>query len=53
MSLTKILWWYLGNIWEYLLQMLPCMGTALVLFLLLRPRRPRLQNRQRPPLAGY
>ena len=21
MSLTKILWWYLGNIWEYLLQM--------------------------------
>ncbi|MEY8231644.1 VanZ family protein [Oscillospiraceae bacterium 50-16] len=41
MSLTKILWWYLGNIWEYLLQMLPCMGTALVLFLLLRPRRHR------------
>ena len=41
MSLTKILWWYLANISAYLLQMLPCMGTSLVLFLLLRLRRLR------------
>ncbi|NBI65258.1 VanZ family protein [Pseudoflavonifractor sp. 60] len=39
MSLTKTLWWYLENIWDYLLQMLPCMCIALVVFLLLRPRR--------------
>lgn len=41
MSLTKTLWWYLGNIWDYTLQMLPCMGAALVIFLLLRPWRLR------------
>ena len=41
MSLTETLWWYLGNIWEYFFQMLPCMGIALLLFLLLRPWRRR------------
>ena len=41
MSLTETLWWYLGNIWEYALQMLPCMCAALVLFFLLRPWRCR------------
>lgn len=39
MSLTKTLWWYLGNIGDYTLQMLPCMGAALILFILLRPWR--------------
>lgn len=43
MSLMETLWWYFGNIWDYLLQMLPCMCAALILFLLLRPwRRGRL-----------
>ena len=43
MSLMETLWWYLENIGEYLLQMLPCMCAALALFLLLRPwRRKRL-----------
>ena len=41
MSLSKTLWWYLGNIGDYVLQMLPCMAAALVLFLWLRPRRQR------------
>lgn len=41
MSLTRTLWWYLENIGEYLLQMLPCMCIALILFFLLRPRRLR------------
>lgn len=41
MNLTETLWWYLENILEYFFQMLPCMGVALVLFLLLRPRRQR------------
>lgn len=41
MSLTETLWWYLGNIWEYFFQMLPCMGIALLIFLLLRPWRRR------------
>ena len=41
MSLTETLWWYLENIWEYFFQMLPCMGIALLLFLLLRPLRRR------------
>ena len=43
MSLMETLWWYLENSWDYLLQMLPCMCVALILFLLLRPwRRKRL-----------
>lgn len=41
MNLTETLWWYLENIVEYFFQMLPCMGIALLLFLLLRPRRQR------------
>lgn len=41
MSLTETLWWYLGNIVEYVFQMLPCMAVALIVFLLLRPRRQR------------
>ena len=41
MSLTETLWWYLGNILEYFVQMLPCMGIALLIFLLLRPWRRR------------
>lgn len=45
MSLASTLWWYLGNIWEYTLQMLPCMGVALIFFLLLRPRRRRRLDR--------
>lgn len=39
MSFTETLWWYLENILEYFFQMLPCMSVALVLFLLLQPRR--------------
>lgn len=46
MSLPETLWWYLRNIWEYFLQMLPCMCVALVCFLLLRSgRRRRLARR--------
>ena len=41
MSLTNLLWWYLGNIGEYFLQMLPCMCIALILFFLFRPCRRR------------
>jgi len=41
MNLTQTLWWYFGNIWDYTLEMLPCMGFALVLFFLLRPWRRR------------
>lgn len=41
MSFLKTLGWYLENTGEYLLQMLPCMGAALLFFLLLRPRRRR------------
>ena len=41
MSLMETLWWYLENIWDYYLQMLPCMCIALTLFLLLRPWRQR------------
>lgn len=41
MSLTETLWWYLENIGDYLLQMLPCMCVAFALFLLLRPWRRR------------
>lgn len=41
MSLTETLWWYLENIGDYLLQMLPCMCISLLLFLLLRPWRHR------------
>ena len=43
MSLTETFGWYLENILEYFFQMLPCMGIALMIFLLLRPwRRGRL-----------
>ena len=41
MSITQTLWWYLGNIEDYFFQMLPCMGLALLCFLLLRPWRRR------------
>ncbi|USF25483.1 hypothetical protein N510_000395 [Firmicutes bacterium ASF500] len=41
MSLTETFWWYLENILEYFFQMLPCMGIALLIFLLLRPCRHR------------
>lgn len=47
MSLTRTLWWYLENIGDYLLQMLPCMCIALILFLLLRPWRRRRLTRMR------
>lgn len=47
MNLTETLWWYLENIGEYLLQMLPCMGIALIGFLLLRPWRRRRLARLR------
>ena len=46
MSLTKIVLWYLGNIWDYFLQMLPCMGVALFIFVLLQPWRHKLLFRQ-------
>lgn len=39
MSLQETLWWYAGNILDYTVEMLPCMAAALLLFLLLRPRR--------------
>lgn len=41
MTLKQTVWFYLENIGEYLLQMLPCMCAALALFLLLRPFRLR------------
>lgn len=41
MSLSETLWWYLGNILEYAMEMLPCMCGALLLFFLLRPARRR------------
>lgn len=47
MSLMEMLWWYLENIREYFFQMLPCMCTALILFLLLRSRRQRRLARMR------
>lgn len=46
MSLIKTLWWYWGNILEYLLQMLPCMGIAFIAFFLMLPwRRRRLARK--------
>ena len=39
MSLCETLWWYLDNILEYVVQMLPCMCVALAVFLLLQPLR--------------
>lgn len=39
MNLIELVIWYLGNIWEYVLQMLPCMLLALLAFLSLRPAR--------------
>lgn len=39
MNLPDILWWYLENTLEYLLQMLPCMAISLVIFSLMRPWR--------------
>lgn len=39
MTVSETLMWYLGNIWDYTLQMLPCMLAALAVFLLLRPLR--------------
>ena len=46
MSLYETAWWYLGNIWEYCVQMLPCMLVGVVGFLLLRPFRcKRLQGK--------
>lgn len=41
MDIFSILLWYGGNIWEYTLQMLPCMGAALLVFVLVRPARRR------------
>lgn len=41
MNLTETMWWYLENTAEYVLQMLPCMAAALVLFFLLQPGRLR------------
>lgn len=39
MNYVETLLWYLGNIWEYTIQMLPCMGLALVMFCLISPLR--------------
>ncbi len=41
MTLKQTVWFYLENIGDYLLQMLPCMCAALVLLLLLRSLRLR------------
>lgn len=46
MNLCETAWWYLGNIAEYCVQMVPCMLVGVVGFLLLRPlRRKRLQGK--------
>lgn len=46
MTLYETAWWYLGNVLEYILQMLPCMAVGVVGFLLLRPfRLKRLQGK--------
>ena len=46
MTRYELAWWYLGNVLEYFLQMLPCMLVGLVGFLLLCPfRRRRLQGK--------
>lgn len=39
MKLVETLWWYLGNILEYVMQMMPCMCGALILYFLLLPAR--------------
>lgn len=39
MSLRELLWWYLENILDYVVEMLPCMCGALAVFLLLQPLR--------------
>ena len=39
MTLLETLIWYFGNIVDYALQMLPCMGLGLLLFYCLRPLR--------------
>jgi glycopeptide antibiotics resistance protein len=47
MSIQINLLWYLSNIWDYFVQMLPCMLIALMLFLVLTPlRKARLANRE-------
>ena len=46
MNAVETLAWYGGNILDYALQMLPCMGVGLVVFLALRPfRMARLKRR--------
>ena len=47
MNLYETAWWYLGNIMEYFVQMLPCMLMGVVGFLLMRPLRcKRLQGKR-------
>lgn len=50
MSLCETLWWYLGNILDYVVEMLPCMWGALAVFLLLQP--PRMGRLYRRGLAS-
>lgn len=46
MTLTETAWWYLGNIMEYCVQMVPCMLVGVVGYLFLNPfRRKRLQGK--------
>lgn len=45
MHLIETLLWYIGNIFEYVLQMLPCMLAASLAYLCLRPARLRRLER--------
>ena len=63
MSLCETLWWYLGNILDYVVEMLPCMCGALAVFLLpnekdiycvieAAKRTPVLESAVQKPLAN-
>ena len=46
MTLYETAWWYLGNILEYFVQMLPCMLVGVIGYLFVRPlRRKYLQGK--------
>ncbi|MGE4277764.1 MAG: VanZ family protein [Lawsonibacter sp.] len=52
MNGLDILPWYIINLLKYTIEMLPCMGAALILFLLFRPARTRSLLQTRNLVSG-
>lgn len=45
MNFKEIIWWYIGNIFDYVWEMLPCMSMGLLIFVFISPyRKKRLSN---------